>query len=241
MKRLLLILAIVGVAIGAAGQPRGHTSTIKGSLKGYKYVYIVSPADAFFTTTLTVGTPAKKVNLTELTKDFYTKLGYTLVQKIDPNQANKTLVVSFGRARIINSSYLYSNGVYLQINNAQTNKALAVYEASGHGSGPTEEMVHAFHNALDLFYYTLHPKVATKILEETRSRVELSMTNQTPYYIDNLKLKLSYYEDGKLVAEQVNSLKPKLVQGERVETHVKRCKQGRNTNYQIKAEVIEYH
>ena len=240
VKRLLLILAIVMVALGAAGQPRGHTSTIKGSLKGYKYVYIVPPSDPFFTATLTVGRPAKKVILSELAKDFYSKLGYKLSPQIDPKLADKTLVVSYGRERHVSSSLVYSNGIFLQVNDAKTGKALAVYATDGLGSSATEELVRAFHNALDLFYYTLNPKVVAKIIDQTRFRVELRLTNQTPYYVDNLKLRLAYYDNGKPVCEQVNSLKPRIIQGEAIQTSVKRTKKGRNTNYEIKAEVIEY-
>ena len=218
------------VALGAAGQPRGHTSTIKGSLKGYKYVYIVPPSDPFFTATLTVGRPAKKVILSELAKDFYCKLGYMLSPQIEPKLADKTLVVSFGRERHVSSSLVYSNGIFLQVNNAKTGKALAVYATDGLGSSATEELVHAFHKALDLFYYTLNPKVVAKIIDQTRFRVELRLTNQTPYFVDN----------GKLVCEQVNPLKPRIIQGEAIQTSVKRTKKGRNTNYEIKAEVIEY-
>ena len=82
--------------------------------------------------------------------------------------------------------------------------------------------------------------MVAKIIDQTRFRVELRLTNQTPYYVDNLKLRLAYYDNGKLVCEQVNTLKPRIIQGEAIQTSVKRTKKGRNTNYEIKAEVIEY-
>lgn len=237
MKRLLLILATILVAMGLAAQPRGHTSNIKGSLKDYKYVYIVSHADPFFTNTLSFGSPTKKVNLTELAKDFYTRLGYKVVQKIDPKSADKTLVVSYGRERRVNSSLVYTNGVYLQINDAKTNKLLAIYEADGRGSNATEELVHAFHNALDLFYYTLHPKVVAKIVDESGSRVELELTNQTPYYIEKMTVRLMYYQGDNFVCEQEKTLSPQLVQGETLVTRVKRMKEARNSNYTVKVKV----
>lgn len=148
--------------------------------------------------------------------------------------------MSYGRERHVSSSLVYSNGIFLQVNDAKTGKALAVYATDGLGSSATEELVRAFHNALDLFYYTLNPKVVAKIIDQTRFRVELRLTNQTPYYVDNLKLRLAYYDNGKPVCEQVNSLKPRIIQGEAIQTSVKRTKKGRNTNYEIKAEVIEY-
>jgi hypothetical protein len=46
--------------------------------------------------------------------------------------------------------------------------------------------------------------------------------------------------DGKLVHQQTSLLKPKLLQGETIDIRVKRDKHARNSNYQIKAEVVSY-
>jgi hypothetical protein len=225
------------MALGVMAEPKGHISTIKGSLKGYKYVYIVPPSDAFFTKTLTVGT--KKVVLAELAKDFYTQMGYTLLEKIDPKKEAKIMIVSFERIRLVTSSYASASGIYLQIHNARTKKMLAAYETGGYGISATEQIVHAFHNALDLFYFTLYPRVEAKILNQSGSRVELELTNETPQYIEKMKVRLLYYQGDKCVCEQEKSLRVQLVQGESIVTKVKRCKEGRNSNYTIKVKAEE--
>lgn len=252
MKRLFLILTVVLVAVSVAAQLKVPSANIRGNLKGYKYVYVVPSSgvtsgsgDAivvrygpYFSSVHSTAGSTTTVNPSETIKGYLIRMGYSILPSINPDLANKTLIVSYGhngnRAMFLGG---YASSIVLQISEAKTNNVLATYETEGHDSNESKAINRALYSALNLFYYSVYPKIAQSIINVTRRRVELSITNRTPYYIDKMKIRLTYLLDGEYVCEQEDVFNTKLVQGETINVNVKRIKPARNSKYQIKVEV----
>ena len=258
MKRLFLILTTVLVAISAAAQLKVPSATIKGNLKGYKYVYVIPSSGVtsssgsggavsihhgpYVSSVYSTNDPITTVNPSETIKGYLIRMGYTILPSINQDLANKTLIVSYGhtgyRALFWGG---YASSIVLQISEAKTNNVLAIYETEGYGSNESKAVISAVYSALDLFYYSVYPKITQSIINVSKRRVELELTNRTPYYIEKLKVRLTYYLEGEYICEQEDIFKTKLVQGETINVNVKRIKPARNTKYQIKVEVVDCH
>ena len=249
MKRLICIMILAGITAVVSAQLMIPSAQIYDDLKGYKHVYvtptkeIIAYKDAYGIPYSDNGIPPKRLIPSEAIKDYLIQMGHHVLPSIKPELASKTLVVSFGYAgqRQLNTFALsFASGAIIRISDAKTNKTLATYRAESFGRDEADNTREAIFNALDLFTYSLSPKMIARVQEASRSHLTLSLTNKTPYYAKEVTVRLSYYMDGKLVHQQTSLLKPKLLQSETIDIRVKRDKQARNSNYQIKAEVVSY-
>lgn len=256
MKRLSLIFSVVLVAISVAAQLKVPSATIKGNLKGYKYVYVVPSSgvtsgsgDAiavrygpYFSSVHSTGGSTTTVNPSETIKGYLIRMGYTILPSINPDLAHKTLIVSYGHTG--NRAMFFggcASSIVLQISEANKNSVLATYETEGHDSNESKAIIRALYSALNLFYYSVYPKIEQSIINVTKRRVELAISNRTPYYIDKMKIRLTYYLEGEYVCEQEDNYNTQMVQGETINVNVKRIKPARNSKYQIKVEVVDCH
>lgn len=250
MKRFICILILAGITGWGSAQLKVPTSQIYETLKGYKYVYvtptkeIISYKDAYGIPYSDYGLPPKRLVPSEAIKDYLVQMGHKVIPSIKSETAAKTMVVSFGYTgqRQLNTFALsFASGVIIRISNAKTNKTIATYQAESYGRDVAGNVREAIFDALDLFTYSLSPKMVAQVRDASRSHLTLALTNKTPDFAKEITVLLSYYLDGKLIHQQTSVLKPKLLQGETIDLRVKRDRQARNANCQIKAEVVSYH
>lgn len=239
MRKLFCTLVAVVLLAGCSSVKNFPVITKEyGSLDGYSYVYVlptsgVASGSAQAMTTQYYASSSVEMNSVspaEQIKGFFIKNGFVILPEIAPDLADKTMIVSYG----------CSNGVVLQMTNAKTHNLLATYEAQGAGKNQTVAISNALQKILNVYSYRFNPRIWIQSDDRTDDVVYVQMTNETPKTISSVTLKISYYDDSKLIHEQYATFKNTLLPGDFTTESIKRQTLVRSRAYRAKVEVVEY-
>ena len=255
MKRIIILFVATLISITGIARIKAPVVDIKGNLNDYDYFYVVptggitstsfaSYSGAVVPTGIVYSAAAGGTNSvvpSDLITGFLMKYGYNIIHSITPENADKTLVISYGyTGKRYVSAFSYASGVIIQMRDASTQELVASFETEGLGENETDEISQALYDALYMFQYNKSPKVEVEIFKTTRSTVYLDLKNATPNPISHVTLQLTYYHSGEVVYEQITDADVKMNSGEYMYPYVKRDKQARNKDYTISVKVVSY-
>lgn len=248
MKKLFFLIATALLATNMMAQ-LVPTVVIKGDPRQYKYVHVIptsgTTASSGVSTTvhiwgpvgITTGNANSTANPSELLAGFLMKEGYTVVPTISPEIADKTLIVSYGFLGTYNSAY---SKIILQMTDASTHDVVASYETFGIGNNDAERVSEALDYAIDLFQYTLRPRMTYRKEDATCLKVKVRLSNRTPYVVSEVKLRLSYLLKDEVVHTQDVTISTSLTPAYSMITRIKRDKGFRHVKYKIQVEIIDF-
>lgn len=158
MKKLL-ILTCVALSLVSCYTLQVPTTTINGQLENYAYAYVIQTSSVTGSSGVygnkygVYGGTTKTTNPSEVIVGYLMKCGYTILPEIDPNLADKTLIVNYGHTgKRQLSMFAYSNIVMIQIRDAKTHNLIAQSEAEGCGADEAEDILQAINRALDSIF-----------------------------------------------------------------------------------------
>ena len=155
------------------------------------------------------------------------------------------MVVSYGFLEGVQGDILapYSATIMIQFRDAKTQDLMASYETIGYGDNDSESISDAITAAMNLFQYTLEPKINVKFGDVYKNKFYVYLTNKTINDVNNIDLHIIYYIDGNVVHEQdVNiKAKTKIETGKELSVAIKRDKPARSRKMQIKVNVLSYN
>ncbi|MCR5050428.1 MAG: hypothetical protein K6A36_05025 [Paludibacteraceae bacterium] len=249
MKRSLLILLAIFLSVSTFANLKMPSATINGNLSDYTYLYvtptggITSSSGVYGNAYGVFGGSTKTIVPSDAISGYLMKHGFNVVTSVIPEKANKTLIVSYGytgRRFIYHKSY--ASGIIIQMRDAATQELVASFEAEGCGADESDNIQLAINSALALFRYNAKPKVTIHIDNVYRRNVILSIRNLTPKTIQSITLKLTYYDEGRTVYEQTKVIISAIQSGYVLNgVRIKRDKPAQNSNYAVKAEIIDYN
>jgi hypothetical protein len=246
MKRLFIIIAAVLIAVSAMARPV-PTIAIKGDLNQYKYVHVISTSGTTSSSgvstsahyghySYTSGNGTKTTNPSEQLSGFFMKEGFTVLPSISPEIADKTLIVSYG---FLGTDEIYSE-IILQLTDANTHEVVASYETSGKGIDDAERVSDALNYVIELLRYTLRPHMGYQVEKTSCRALRVRLSNRTPFVISEVKVRLNYYQDEKLMHKQDVTIATSLTPAYSTITRIKRNKDFRGYKYKVEFEVLEY-
>ena len=158
MKKLVSILISAFILTGC-GTLRVPTADVKGDVSKYYYIY-VPPTSAVTSSSGVYGNQygvyggtTKTVNPSEVITGYLMKKGYTPLPSIDPELADKTMIVSYGfTGKRQLSAFAYACCVILQFRDAKTHELIVSCEGEGCGEDETEDILQAIYNALSAVF-----------------------------------------------------------------------------------------
>ncbi len=253
MKRLLIILAAAIVAAGAMAEGRSTAVNIKGDLSPYKYAYViptsnvVSSSGASFAMPIAgapvagvFGNKSTTVNPSEIISGFLIKMGYSILPSVVPELAEETIIVSYGQIGTTPDLFGISCKIIIQISSGKTHEILASFESEGQREVESDAITEAIYNALDIFYYSVNPKLKVIIQSLYRNGMYVAISNLTPNPVHQILLKFTYYLEGELVHTQQTKINIDLNPGITVKTYISRDKPARSNMMDVFLEVISY-
>lgn len=253
MKKLFFLIATALLATNMMAQ-LVPTVVIKGDPRQYKYVHVIPTSGTTSSTGvsttvhiwgpigITAGNANSTVNPSELLTGFLMKEGYTVVPSITPELADMTLIVSYGFL----GTYLTRKGgvpysrIILQMTDASTHEVVASYETIGTGDDDAARISEALDYAIDLFQYTLRPRMTCRKEDATCLKVKVRLSNRTPYVVSEVKLRLSYFLKDEVVHTQDVTINTSLTPAYSMITRIKRDKGFRHVKYKVQVEIIDF-
>ena len=253
MKKLFFLIATALLATNMMAQ-LVPTVVIKGDPRQYKYVHVIPTSGTTSSTGvsttvhiwgpigITAGNANSTVNPSELLTGFLMKEGYTVVPSITPELADMTLIVSYGFL----GTYLTRKGgvpysrIILQMTDASTHEVVVSYETIGTGDDDAERISEALDYAIDLFQYTIHPRVAYYTVNTYATGVNVRISNRTIDVVTEVSLRLTYYLHGEIVHTQDVSIGTSLAPAYSTETYIKRDKGFHGYKYKVQVEIIDF-
>ena len=118
---------------------------------------------------------------------------------------------------------------------------MASYETTGYGNNDSESISDAITAAMNLFQYTLEPKIAVKFGDVYKNKFYVYLTNKTINDVNNVNLQVIYYIDGEVVHEQDVSVKAKIETNKELKVVIKRDKPAQSRKMQIRVNVSSYN
>lgn len=240
-----MILSLVAMNMMA----QEKTKVVRGEgvdLHKYKYAYVMPTSgvtsgglryDVFLGIS---GGPTITINPSEKISGYLMKLGYTILPTINPDMADKTMVVAYGNAEGEVSNYHAINNIVVQMRDAQTHALVLSIESSGFGQDEAEAIANALSKAMQMFKYCLNPQVRSEVIQEYRRSVYVNLINETPSIVNQVILKLSYCLNGELMHEQETTITGVINSGEVLYSYIKRDKEARSKKMEIKYEILSY-
>ena len=247
MRKFFTVFAAVLVTTNVMAELR-RNADIKGDLSTYAYYYVV-PTAAMTSSSGTYGTAygvyggaTKTIVPSDVIGGYLMKCGYDVLPSIVPENADKTIIVSYastGRRQL--STFSYASGIIIQMRNAQTQELVATFEAEGCGSDETEDIYQAIYNAFNFYQYTMHPAVIVDVVSVNKNYIILTCTNKTPAPIKNIDLKISYTLDGEVMHVQYANINSWVVNiDDYIRETITRDKEARNKKYDVHVELLHY-
>lgn len=250
MKRLFIILAAAVMAVGAMGQLYLPEVKIMGDLRPYRYAYVIpaspvtsGPGVAAIIEGVVVSEGTKTVNPSEIISGYLIKLGYNILPSIVPELAEETMIFSYGRAGSRSLGLLsYASKIVIQVTSGKTHELLATIEAEGCGNTEADDINQALYDGLEIFAYSINPKLDLAVRSMSRDFINLDISNQTPNTIKHIALWVSYYEKDSLVHMQKAhiSIPEKLYPGKNCIKSIHRDKVARQKDMPVKFDIIGY-
>ena len=158
MKKLFLLF-IPLLLTGCGALLKAPVASLDGNLQDYYYVYVVptSPVTSSSGVVSTgygvYGGETKTVSPSEIISGYLMKKGYTPLPSVDPELAEKTLIVSYGYSgRRQLDLFAYASCIIIQFRDAKTHKMVASCEAEGCGSDETEDILQAINSGLNSIF-----------------------------------------------------------------------------------------
>lgn len=158
MKKLVYILISTFILTGCETL-KVPTADIKGNVSNYYYVYVVptsgvtSSSGVYGNQYGVYGGSTRTINPSEVIAGYLMKKGYTTLPSIDPELADKTMIVSYGyTGRRQLSLFSYASCVLIQFRDAKTHELIVSCEGEGCGSDETEDILQAINNALSVAF-----------------------------------------------------------------------------------------
>lgn len=159
MKKLLLLAFISLLLSGCGALLNAPVASLEGNLKDYNYVYVIptspvtSSSGVFSSGYGVYGGETKTVSPSEIICGYLMKKGYTPLPSVDPELAEKTLIVSYGfSGRRQLDLFSYASVIIIQFRDAKTHKIVASCEAEGCGSDETEDILQAINSGLNSIF-----------------------------------------------------------------------------------------
>ena len=256
MKRLFTFILCSFFTINIMGvQLKAPRVVINGNLSKYKYAYVMPTGsltsnsgmygsaytDTYGNSYWMYGGPTTSINPSETIRGYLMKMGYTILSQIDAQSINKTMIVSYGyTGRRALSFSAYASCIMIQILDAKTHDIVATYETEGCGSNEADDILQAIYTAMLMHQYGLSPKIHTEILKVSKNSVRLYLKNKTPYWVEKITLRITYYLDGNIVHKQDVTLDAEKNPSEDMEKQIKRDNAVRSKKYEVGIEVLSY-
>lgn len=247
MKKLVAF--IVGILLTMTCMAQQNTLVVKGKgidLHKYKYAYVI-PTSSVISGGLRYsafsgigGGQNKSINPSDNISGCLMKMGYAVLPSINPDLADKTLVVSYGNIDGAVENYSATSNIVIQMRDAQTQELALSIETFGRGTEETDAITDAIYRALRRFKYILNPKVTGRVLKERRYATVIGLTNQTPADVNQVMLKLSYFINDELVHEQETTINRSIFPDEEVFVRIVRDKGYRSKKFEIIYKVLGY-
>ena len=246
MKKLFALFAACLIVASMMGQ-NAATAKVIGNFADYDYYYVV-PTTGITSSSAVVGSShgvyggaTKTVVPSDVISGYLMQNGYNTAYTISPEIADRTLAVTYGHTgRRQLGPFSYASGIIIQMRNAKTQDLVATFEAEGCGTDETEDIYKAIYKALNLFSYTVHPRLEITRTSIYWNNIVLEFTNKTPKEIWNVRLRLKYYLGDELVHEQNTVVRASIPSGESVTRYVDRDDHYRKYKYQVKVELVEF-
>ena len=249
MKRLIIILVHITLPIALMAQLKMPTGTVNGNLSDYTYFH-VTPTSGVTSGGLSYnafwglsGGPTKTIVPSDAIGGYLMKHGFNTISSIPTEFASKTLIISYGyTGRRVLSLGAYASGIIIQMRDATTQNLVASFEAEGCGADETDDILQAIYSAMALFRYHYEPKVNLNIDKVYKNSLLLSIENLTPYQINTIVVKLTYYTDGEVIHEQTSTINSTINSGYVLNSkYIVKDKAARNKKYAIKVELMSYN
>lgn len=246
MKRVFVFLTCVMMTIGAmAGKVKEPTVDIRGDLSKYQYVYVIpvsgdKPAP---------GVPAnngyviysRNLYPSDVISGYLMKYNYTIMPECSLENADKTLIVSYGvTGRRMMSWVKMACTIIIQMSDAQTHEIVATFETEGSGIDEVFAMLDAIYTNLTLFDYSRAPRIKADVAKSSKSRLQIELTNETTQKVSTVDLKITYLKHGEIVHEQTETVDMALKPIQNGKVKIKRDKAAQEKDYQVQIEVFGY-
>ncbi len=187
--------------------------------------------------------PTRTINPSEKISGILMKMGFTILPNISPEFASSTMIISYGFLDGVRGDMIdpYSATIMIQFRDAKTQELMASYETTGYGNNDSESISDAITAAMNLFQYTLEPKIAVKFGDVYKNKFYVYLTNKTINDVNNVNLQVIYYIDGEVVHEQDVSVKAKIETNKELKVVIKRDKPAQSRKMQIRVNVSSYN
>lgn len=230
---------------------------INGDLTKYQFVYVIPTTGVtsssggggyvfgnqygVFGTTSTGATVT--INPSELVAGQMMRMGFTILPQITPEFKENTLIASYGyiEGSPRDDFHYASATIMLQFRDAMTQELVASFEAIGYGNNDAESIKDAIYAAIQLYQYSLNPRIEVKFVDVYKRNISMDLTNYTPYVVNAVVLHLSYYLGEELIYEQEVTVNNQMATNETVRTKIKRDKQAQSWDMKIRATIISWY
>lgn len=156
---LVLAAAFVGCATKPLRPLRpAMMSTYNDSIFNYRYFYVTqtggytSGAGIYGNKNIVVGVEVKSTNPSSIISGELFKQGFIQVSEIKPENANETMIVSFGETGRRNKNGGYSTEIMIQFVSASTQKLICTCTAEGQGLTDADDVRQAILRALGFVF-----------------------------------------------------------------------------------------
>lgn len=230
---------------------------VKGDFNKYTYAYVIPTSgvtsssggggfvsgNRYGLTGVAYEGPTRTINPSEMISGVLMKEGFTVLPNMSPDFADKTMVVSYGFIEGQGKSLFdrASATIMIQFRDAKTQELIASYGTTGTGNNDSESVSDAITAAMELFQYTLDPKIEVKFGDVYKKKFYVYLTNKTIKEVNNVVLHVIYYIDGELVHEQDVHVTSKIASRDRLSTKINRDKPAQSRKMQIRVKVLSYN
>lgn len=158
MKKFILLI-FAAMSLTSCYTLQVPTTSVAKNLNSYAYAYVLPTSAVTGSSGIygnlygLYGGTTKSTNPSEVISGYLMKRGYTILPELDPNLAEKTLIVNYGHTgKRQLSLFAYSNIVLIQFRDAKTHELVAQSEAEGCGEDEAADILQAIHRALDSIF-----------------------------------------------------------------------------------------
>ena len=256
MKRFLLFIACIIFSLGSISL-NATKVVINGDVTQYKFAYVI-PTSGVTSSSGGEGYvygnqfgvfggseqgPTRTVNPAETIAGKLMKMGYTILPQISQDFRANTLIVSYGyldgKGR---TEFSYASAsIMIQFRDAMTQELVASFETIGTGKTDSESIADAIGAAMELFGYSIDPKIELELGEIYKKCFYLYLTNRTLQAVNNVVLRVTYYLEDQVVYEQTVNVKSKMLINEQAQAIIKRDKPAQSRKMQVRVNVLSYN
>ena len=158
MKKFFFLL-LTAITFTSCYTLQVPTTSVAKDLHNYAYAYVIQTSAVTGSSGVygnqfgVYGGSTKSTNPSEVISGYLMKRGYAILPELDPNLADKTLIVNYGHTgKRQLSLFAYSNIVLIQFRDAKSHELVAQSEAEGCGEDEAADILQAIHRALDSIF-----------------------------------------------------------------------------------------